>query len=271
MSFKYIILNLLLLFVVLMVAVENYKTWTQHIGFSLEDQETVKKSTPKPENSTTVGTNKEPTSLRSFIVISEKNIFSPERKDFAILATAEKSNPVTRPQVILYGVTIAGDYQAASITSAGRSLRKGEREAITLKIGEKLGEYKLAKIQADRITMESNGDSFEVLLYDSTNPKKRTEVRTEVKPASVISTQPTPAPPSPPAASPATARPPASVEKAPPAASVEKPKESQQQQVAPPTSTPTPRPIPPLGQRRGGTPAYPPTSPSAGAPGQSTQ
>jgi len=266
MSFKYIILNLLLLFLVLMVAIENYKTWTQHIGVSPEPQETDKKPAAKPENPTAVGTNKEPTSLRSFIVISEKNIFSPERKDFAIL-TAEKSNPTTRPQVILYGVTIAGDYQSASISSPGRPLRKGEREAITLKIGEKVGEYKLTKIQPDRITMESNGDSFEVLLYDSRNPKKRTEVKTEVKPATIISTQPTPAPPSPPAASPAIARPPIPVEKAPPAASVEKPREPPQQQVAPPAPVPTPRPIP----RRSGTSAYPPTSPSAGVAGQSTQ
>jgi FKBP-type peptidyl-prolyl cis-trans isomerase len=78
--------------------------------------------------------------------------------------------------VILYGVTIAGDFQAASLVNPGRPLKKGERETMTVKIGEKIGEYKLAKIQPDRITMESNGDSFEVLLYDSRNPKKRMEV-----------------------------------------------------------------------------------------------
>lgn len=270
MSFKYFILSLLLLFVVLMVAVKSYETWTQPIGFSPEPQETVKKPTAKAKNPPAVGTNKEPASLQSFIVISEKNIFSPQRKDFPIL-TVEKSIPVTRPEVILYGVTIAGDFQAALITSPGRPLRKGEREAMTLEIGEKIGEYKLAKIQSDRITIESNEDSFEVLLYDPRKPKQRKVVKTEVKPATIISTQPAPAPPGRPAASPATARPPASVKKAPPAASVEKPRESQQQQVAPPTPTPVPRPIPPLSQRGRGTPAYPPAAPSAGAPGQSTQ
>jgi len=267
MSFKYIVLNLVLLLVVLMVAVENYETWTQPIGFILEPQETVKKPVAKAENPPAVGTNKEPVSLRSFIVISEKNIFSPERKDFAIL-TVEKSNPVTRPQVILYGVTIAGDFQTASITSPGRPLRKGEREAMTLKLGEKFGEYKLAKIQPDRITMESSGDSFEVLLYDSKSPKKRTEVKTEVKPATVTSTQPTPAPPSAPAASPATARPPASVEKTPPpaslqkvppAASVEKPREPTPQQVTPSGQTPALRPYPSSpSQQRGRRPVYQP-------------
>jgi type II secretory pathway component PulC len=280
MSFKYIILNLLILFVVLMVSIENYETWTQPIEFLPERQETVKKPVVKAENPPAVGTNKEPTSLQSFIVISEKNIFSPERKDFPIL-TVEKSNPVTRPQVILYGVTIAGDYQAVSLVNPGRPLRKGERETMTVRIGEKIGEYKLAKIQPDRITMESNGDSFDVFLYDSRNPKKRTEVKTEVKPATVISTQPTPAPPSPPAASPATARPPASVEKAPPpasvekappTASVEKPREPTQQQVTPSLQTPTLRPYPSsLSQRRGRRPVYSPPSPTTGVPGQAAE
>jgi type II secretory pathway component PulC len=277
MSFKYIILNLLVLFVVVMVAIENYDTWTQPIELLPERQETVKKSAAKAENSPPVATNKNLTSLRSFIVISEKNIFSPERKDFPIL-TVEKSNPVTRPQVILYGVTIAGDYQAASLVNPGRPLKKGERETMTVKIGEKIGEYKLAKIQPDRIIIESNGDSFEVLLYDSRNPKKRTEVKTEVKPATITSIQPTtPALASPPAAASAAAPTPAPAGKVPPAATVEKPKEPPQQQIAPALPAPTPRPIPPLGQRRRGTTVYPPPTspptiaPSTGPPGTPTQ
>ncbi len=259
MSLKYIILNLLILFVVLMVAVENYETWTQPIELLSDHQQTVKKSAPKAENPPAVGTDKEPASLRSLIVISEKNIFSPERKDFPILP-AEKSNPVTRPQVILYGVTMAGDFQAASIVNPGRPLRKGERETMTLKIGQKIGEYKLAKVLPDRIALEYNGDTFEVLLYDSRNPKKRMEVRTEIKPATVTGPQPTPAPtasPVPQAASPATAPPPASVEKPPPATSVEKPSEPVQRQITPPPPIPGRVQFPPAAARRGRRPVYP--------------
>ena len=271
MSFKYIILNLLLMFVVLVISIENYDAWTRPIELLSEHQETIKKPSLKAENLPAAQANKEATSLRSFIVISERNIFSPERKDFPIL-TPEKSNPATRPQVILYGVTIAGDYQAASLVNPGRPLRKGERETMTLKIGEKIGAYKLAKVQPDRITMESNGDSFEVLLHDSRNPKKRMEVKTEVKPATVTTTQAAPAPPAPPVAVPATAPVPAPVEKAAPAAPVAQPKEPPQQQVVSPTPspTPTPRPIPPLGQlsrqRRGVLPVYPSTSPPTSLP-----
>ena len=242
-----------------MVAIENYETWTHPIELVPEHQETVKKSPPKVENPPAVGTNKELTSLRSFILISEKNIFSPERKDFPIL-TVEKSNPMTRPQVILYGVTIAEDFQAASLVNPGRPLRKGERETMTLKIGEKIGEYKLTKVLPDRITLENTHDSFEVLLYDTRAPKKRTEVKTEVKPPTV--TSPQTAPPPPPAAE--TPKPPASP------VSAEKPKEPVQQQVVPPTPTPTPRPyFPPPSQRRGRRPVYMPPSTSTSETGGS--
>ena len=236
-----------------MVGVENYKTWTQPIESLSEHQETVKKSAPKAENPSAGGMNKDLTSLRSFILISEKNIFSPERKDFPIL-TVEKSNPTTRPQVILYGVTIAGDYQAASVVNPGRPHRKGERETMTLKIGEKIGEYKLAEILSDRITMEANGDSFDVLLYDPKVPKKRTDVKPEIKPATVTSTQTSPTSPTLGVTTPT-----------PPPVSVEATKPSPPREAVAPPPPATRRPsFPPPESRRGRRPFYPPS----GAPAQ---
>lgn len=139
----------------------------------------------------------------SFTLISEKNIFSPERKEFqpptfpvpGVDPSKEIKKPVVRPQVTLYGITIAEDYRSATLTVAGRALRKGERDSMTLLPGEQIGEYKVAKILSDRLTLEAQGDSFDVLLYDSGSPKKRQDVRTENKPATVTSTLPTPGSP----------------------------------------------------------------------------
>jgi len=270
MSLKYFFPSFLVLLVVILLGVKNYEIWNYPFELSEENGLTRKQGKDPEAARITMGSQKDPVSIASYVFIAEKNIFNPERKDFPV-RPVETSKQNVRPQVILYGVSIAEDYQAASIINPGRALRKGERETMTLKVGEKVGEYKLAKIQPDRITMESNGDSFEVLLYDSRNPKKRIEVKTEVKPPTVTSTQPAPAPttsPVPQAAPPATAA-------APPSASIEKPKEPpQQQQVVPPIPAPTPRPIPSRWERsqlrRGGIPAYPPTSPSPGTPGQGT-
>jgi hypothetical protein len=207
MSLRYGVLCLLLVFVVLLLFLKNYETWTRPIKF-IPEKEATKKSGTKIEGSPSIVGQKEPTTIEAYILMAEKNIFSPERKEFPIIkspmaeaaaeaaAKAAKKPPV-RPKIILYGVTIVGEYQAASLANPGRPLQKGERETFTVKLGERIGEYKLAKVLPDRISLEAEGDSFEVLLYDSTAPKRRTDIRTESKPTAVISTQPIPAPPVP--------------------------------------------------------------------------
>jgi len=216
------------------------------------EKEIVKKTEKKPEILLMAASQKNPASLQSQLFISEKNIFSPERKDFPILGGNAKK-PLVRPQIVLYGVTIAGDYQVASIVNPGRPLTKGERESMTVKVGDQVGEYKLVKILSDRITMEAEGDSFEVLLYDPKIPKKRVDVKTEVKAGA-----PSPIPST---ASPVTASPPTSVVAPRPI--------SPSEQVAPPPPPLPARPtFPSPEMRRGRRPVYtPPTSTPAQEPG----
>jgi len=195
MSWRYGIFSVLLFVAVALLALKNYDVWTQPIEF-LQEEGRARKGGPRAESPFLIGSQKEATSIASTVAISEKNIFNPDRREFSF-TTPEPSKPMSRPQIILYGTTLAKDYQAALLIHPGRPLRKGEREMMTLKIGEKVGEYKLAKILPDRITLESGDDSFEVLLYDANAPKKRAVVRTEVKPPEVKSTAPAPSPPAP--------------------------------------------------------------------------
>jgi hypothetical protein len=246
MSSKYGLLSFLVLGLVVLLIFKNYEIWTQPVEW-VPDENIGKRPQSKPGNRpevlSTFGTQKNPTSVKSNISIAEKNVFSPERKDFPVPAGNGKKQLV-RPQVILYGVTMVGDYQAASVANPGRPLQKGERETFTVKKGERIGEYKLTKVSSDRVTLEAEGDTFEVLLYDQSMPKRRSEIRTEIKPTTITSTQP--APPSP--AVPGSPLP------------------------TPPTpSTVVPRPTPPVGgQERMVTPAPPippPSSPTLPSPG----
>ena len=251
MSWRYGIFSLLLLVAVVLLALKNYGVWTQPME-TLQEEKKTKKGETRVEGASIPGRQKQTTSIASYISISEKNIFNPDRREFSI-TTSEQSKSMARPQIILYGVTIAKDYQAASLVHPGRPLQKGEREMITVKIGEKVGEYKLAKILPDRITMESGDDSFDVLLYDASTPKKRVVVRTEVKPAEVRSTAPAPVP------SPAAPVP------VPKAAEAPKPAEPSRERVM---EAPLPRPVTPtppsypstLRGRRPVTPYQPPES-----------
>jgi hypothetical protein len=251
MSLKYSILSTVALVIILLLAFKNYEIWIQPIEpLPKPQKEETKQSEKKTEPLPATGPGKRIPATQPYVSISEKNIFSPDRKDFPIPGGTNK--PIVRPQVILYGVTIAGDYQAASVSNPGRPLRKGERETYTLNLGEKIGDYKLAKIFADRITLEADADNFEVFLYDARTPKKRMEIKTETKPATITSTQsvpttpapgtPTPSPPLVSAQAPKPSLPPATVTPSPP-----------------PTATPT---VSPPDIRRGRSPYYPtPTTP----------
>jgi hypothetical protein len=256
---KYSILILGLIFIVLLLFLKNYEIWTYPVTWSPE-KEGIKKSEKKPEALLMVEGQKNPASIQSYISISEKNIFNPERKEFPVLGGNTKK-AIVRPQIVLYGVTIAGDYQAASIVNSGRPLTKGERELMTVKIGDQVGEYKLAKIMSDRITMETEWDTFEVLLYDPKMPKRRMDVKRETKPATITSTQPTPTsrttgslPPNAPTGGPVPTSPPPSI-------GASKPTASGEQVATPPPTSPVRPTSPPVDIRRGRRPFYtPPTS-----------
>jgi len=262
MSTKYFILSFLLLFIIFLLILKNYELWTVPLEEGPE-KEIVKKTEKKPEILLMAAVQKNPASLQSQLFISEKNIFNPERKEFPILGGGTKK-PIVRPQIVLYGVTLAGDYQSASVANPGMPLKKGERELMTVKVGNQVGEYKLAKILSDRITMEAEGDSFEVLLYDPRMPKRRMDVKTEAKPATITSTQPVPAtraagtpPPTPSTASPVPASPPTSI-------GASKPTAPGEQVATPPPTIPFRPTIPSTDIRRERRPIYtpPPSTPT---------
>lgn len=253
MSVKYTVLSFLAFCMVLLLVFKNYEVWTQPIE-AIPQKEEPKRLERKAEIPVTKGGSEDTLSIQSYLAVAEKNIFSPARKDFPI-KSGGGSRPVVRPQIVLYGVTIVGDYQAASLVNPGRPLRRGERELMTLKMGDQIGEYKLTKIHSDRITLEAEGDSFEVLLYDPGVPKRRADVKTEVKPATVTSTQLPPA-----ATAPETTKP----TPPPVPAEARKPSSPPQTVAPPPPATRTPS-FPPPGVGRRGRPIY---SPPSGTPAQ---
>ena len=151
-------------------------------------KEVIRKTLEKAKSLPTVGDKKESPNPYPHVIISEKNIFSPDRREFPTQAKPEVRKPIVRPQISLYGVTLADNYQSACIGNSGSPAKKGEREVMTLKIGDRIGEYKLAKILPDRIALEAMEDTFEVLLYDPSKPKKRVYAKTESKPAAITTT-----------------------------------------------------------------------------------
>jgi len=195
-SLRYGVLSLFALSVIFLLALKNYDTWTHPVEVRAEKGVT-RKSAEKTENPPAAGVQKESgTDIQSYIFVSQKNIFTPERKEFPVIPPPGAAGPaqkvIVRPKITLYGVTLAGDYQSASIAD-DRPRMKGERETRNVKVGDPIGDFKITKILPDRILVEATGDSFEVLLYDTKAPKLRSYAKTEAKPATVTSTLAAPA------------------------------------------------------------------------------
>jgi hypothetical protein len=195
-SKKYLVLNILLCLAILVFAVEIFETWHNPNELLTNAGIARGKVEGRIEDPPMSASTKEPMSVQSYNLISEKNIFSPERTEFPIPAavTAESQKPIVRPQILLYGLAIGEGYQSATVVNPGRALRKGERETLNLKVGGKIGEYTLAKILPDRIIMEGGGDTFEVLLDDSRKPKRHVEPRPKREPGMIAILQTAPAP-----------------------------------------------------------------------------
>jgi hypothetical protein len=194
MTLRHGVLCLLALITIVLLAFENHKTWTARIE-PVFQKAGPKKVSVKPEGSKSPvdqkDSNAQP-SITSYIFIAEKNPFHPDRKEFPIpeVPKVEVKKPIVRPQVTLYGVTIVEDYRSATISFPGKPLQQGEKETMTVRVGGQVGEYRVSQILQDRIGLKTEEDSFEVLLYDTKTPKKRTYVKTENRPASVVSTAP---------------------------------------------------------------------------------
>src|SRR5512139_1419369 len=105
MSWRYGIFSLLLLVAVVLLALKNYGVWTQPME-TLQEEARVKKGETRVEGASVPGKQKETTSIASYVSISEKNIFNPDRREFSSTAP-EQSKSMPRPQITLYGITIA--------------------------------------------------------------------------------------------------------------------------------------------------------------------
>ena len=189
MALKYGVVNVLLCFIIFLLIFKNDEIWTT--PQSIDKKEGVKKGESPTEPPPALTVPRGSSFQESLLVITEKNIFHPDRKEFSLPAV-EPAKPAIRPPVQLYGVMIVSDLKTASIANPSKPIPKGERETKTMKIGDRVGEYQLTQILPDRIVLEAPGDTYEVLLYDPKSPKKRAVVKTPSKPAGVISAFPAP-------------------------------------------------------------------------------
>lgn len=178
MSRTLYLINFILIVLVIFLAAKDYEEWTQAKPRGAEGIVSKAKAGAGAVPALTLA-KKEAVDLKNYKSISEKNLFSPDRKEFPIPlgpggsgGSGDAKKPLARPNVTLYGVVIANEFSSAMINNPTRRAEKGERDTMSVKVGDKVGEYRVANILEDRINLEVEGDSFDVLLYDPARPKK---------------------------------------------------------------------------------------------------
>jgi hypothetical protein len=178
MSRTLYLINFVLIVFVIFLAAKNYEEWTRTGPGGTEGTVSKAKSGAVAAGSSTLAKG-EPVDRKNYKSVSEKNPFSPDRKEFPIPlgpggpgGSGDARKSLARPNIILYGIVLADELSSAVVNNPTRRAEKGERDTMSVKIGDKVGEYRVANILGDRINLEAEGDSFDVLLYDPAKPKK---------------------------------------------------------------------------------------------------
>jgi hypothetical protein len=127
------------------------------------------KETATPSEEQTTPSQRSP--VTDYAVISDKNLFHPERK-LPLEKQPEKAVP--KPDVVLYGTLIGDDASYAFIEDKKAPYStpgRGKRQ-ITLKKGDHLSGYIVSEIEANRIVLVKGEEKLVVMLDDGA--KRRT-------------------------------------------------------------------------------------------------
>ena len=122
----YWIIDFFLILIVLFLSMKNYEEWIN----PKPKEKGVVASKPKvavPPIPVPAGKKGEAPAPASFKMISEKNLFSPDRKEFPVPMGPETKDirkPMVRPTLTLYGVAIGKEFSSAMINNPTRKDRE---------------------------------------------------------------------------------------------------------------------------------------------------
>lgn len=174
------IINILLSGAVLFFGYQTFEVW-----FAKEKQEVDEpvQQTLEPQAVRRVPYLRVPV-FRTYEVISQKNLFSSDRRE-ELPETPATSSPVKAPKVldqrfVLFGVVINSNEKKALVYNLNKK-SASEKEYIWVKVGDKIGDLNVSEITPDQVIVSSGGSTHTVRLSERSNPQKRSTVRKVTK------------------------------------------------------------------------------------------
>lgn len=200
-------INIILLFFVAFLGFRAYGVWSRetldtHISLKPEK---VSQNIQQPE----LKLDRQPLPQeKEYAVLINQNLFSPERKEVLpeekepakaeekMYAVEKKSLDKMLDKMVLYGLVITEDSAEALVTDVsyrpvvrrGRSLNLKKvtvGETKWVKSGDMIGDFKVTKIESDRIRLEVKGHDYDLLLYDNEKLKPHAPVKAKGGPTVV--------------------------------------------------------------------------------------
>jgi hypothetical protein len=201
------LINIVLAFFVAFLGFRAYGVWSRetldtHIILKPEE---VSQNIQQPE----LKLDKQPLPQeKDYAVLIDQNLFSPERKEVLpeeketakaeekLYAVEKKSLDRMLDKMVLYGLVITEDSAEALVSDVSYKpvVRKGRRlnlkkervgETKWVKSGDMIGDFKVTKIESDRIRLEVKGHDYDLLLYDKENLKPHAPIKAKGGPTVV--------------------------------------------------------------------------------------
>jgi hypothetical protein len=179
------LVNLGLAFLVVFSGIRAAGVWFHDDGLVLTGKVSEKQAERTPEKKMFTAALPPESSFSPFV---EKNLFSPDRKEpvSAQEAAADLKGEISElkipgKKVALYGVVLVEDFRKALITNLEKKGK--ERDVIWVREGETVGNFKVSRIEKDRVFLEENGRQYEIALYSEDKPERKTVAVPEGKPS----------------------------------------------------------------------------------------
>jgi hypothetical protein len=121
-------------------------------------------------------------SLSDYMIISEENLFHPERKIPVEKKIAEQ--PLPKPEFVLYGTLIADDLKLAYLEDlkAPRSTSGRGKRQVALKQGDSLSGFSLKEIEAGKVVMVRGDDKIIVPIIDPSHAREAQATTAQAEP-----------------------------------------------------------------------------------------
>lgn len=196
--------NALLLLFVAFMSFKAYRVWYQNDkGLDIPIVKRTPGSNPDKPSGLLKSINIPPES--EYDVLVSQNLFSPERTEILSDETApeadEKSISDVQQEkfeqslekITLYGMVITENSAEALISDFPILPKPGPRKLISrkekpvrqtrwIKVGDTIGDLKVAEIKPDKVILKVGSTTFDLLLYDKERIRKRTPVQPKLGP-----------------------------------------------------------------------------------------